>query len=202
LNVDQTRFEALTRSLASLPSRRNVLRSLASAGLGLSALRLSDTASAKNKKKGKKKRKKKVQQGCTPNCTERTCGNDGCGGSCGACGPTQVCHGGTCCVPESRGATCAGRCGTWTNTCGQTVACATCAAGQQCLSNGSCAIVCAVNGDCSGCGCSNPSVEGAQHCIGDLVRPEVLCTSTTDCPPGSHCQDIGAASSVCISVCH
>jgi hypothetical protein len=199
--VNQTRFETATRSLTGLPSRRDVLRSLASAGLGLGALRLPDAVAAKNKQKGKK-RKKKVQQRCMPNCTERTCGNDGCGGSCGACGPTQVCHGGTCCVPESRGATCAGRCGTWTNTCGQPVACASCAAGQQCLSNGSCAIVCAVNGDCSGCGCSNPSVEGAQHCISDLVRPQVLCTSTTDCPPGSHCQDIGAASSVCISVCH
>jgi hypothetical protein len=201
--VDQTRFKIVTRSLTSLPSRRDVMRALAGAGLGLGALRLSDAVAAKNKQKGKKKRKKKVQQRCTPNCTERTCGNDGCGGSCGACGTNQVCHGGTCCVPESRGATCAGRCGTRTNNCGQRIACSTCAAGQTCLSNGSCAIVCAVNGDCTGgCGCSNPSVEGTRHCIGDLVRPEAFCTSTTDCPPGAHCQNIGAASSVCISVCH
>src|SRR5215203_5665348 len=67
----------------------------------------------------------------------------------------------------------------------------------------SCAIVCTDNADCpSTCGgCSNPDVEGAHHCIGDFVRPQVFCTSTTDCPPGSHCQNIGAASSVCISVC-
>jgi hypothetical protein len=200
--MDQHFFSTWTRSLRGVPSRRDVVRSLAGAGLGLGALRLSDAASAKNKKKGKKKRKKKVQQRCTPNCTDRTCGNDGCGGSCGACGTNQVCRGGTCCVPESRGATCAGRCGTRINNCGQPVACATCAAGQTCLSNGSCAIVCAGQPDCSGsCGCSNPSVEGAQHCIGDFVRPEVRCTSTTECPSGSHCQELAPGVGVCISVC-
>jgi len=201
--MDQHPFTALTRSVRGVPSRRDVLHGLAAAGLGLAALRLPDAVTAKKKRK-KKSKKTDTQQQCTPNCVERTCGNDGCGGSCGGCGANQVCHGGTCCVPESRGDTCAGRCGTRTNNCGQPVACATCAAGQQCLSNGSCAIVCTDNADCpSTCGgCSNPDVEGAHHCIGDFVRPEVFCTSTTDCPPGSHCQNIGAASSVCISVCH
>ncbi len=28
---------------------------------------------------------------CTPDCTDRTCGDDGCGGSCGTCGPGQLC---------------------------------------------------------------------------------------------------------------
>jgi hypothetical protein len=193
--MDQHHIAAWTRSVRSLPSRRDVVRALAGAGLGLSALRLSDSVAAKNKKKRKKK-------SCRRNCTDRVCGNDGCGGSCGVCAASQVCHGGSCCVPESRGATCAARCGTWTNNCGQSVICSTCETGQQCLSNGSCAIVCTGNADCSGTcgGCSNPSVEGPSHCIGDLVRPQVQCTSTTDCPPGSHCQDIGIK--VCITVCH
>ncbi|MDF3042366.1 MAG: hypothetical protein K0Q71_5072 [Thermomicrobiales bacterium] len=198
--MDQHHFTAWTRSVRSVPSRRDIVRALAGAGLGLGTLRVSDAVAAKDKKKRKKKRKK---QTCRPNCVERTCGNDGCGGSCGACGTDQVCHGGTCCVPESRSASCAGRCGTWTNNCGQSVTCAACATGQQCLSNGSCAVVCDDNADCTGgCGCSNPSVEGARHCIGDFVRPLVSCTNTTDCPPGAHCQDIGAASPLCISVCH
>jgi hypothetical protein len=47
--VDQTRFKIVTCSLTSLPSRRNVLRSLASAGLGLGALRLPDAVAAKAK---------------------------------------------------------------------------------------------------------------------------------------------------------
>lgn len=38
--------------------------------------------------------------GCTPNCTNKTCGDDGCGGSCGECGPNGYCDytGGQQCV--------------------------------------------------------------------------------------------------------
>ncbi len=64
--------------------------------------------------------------------------------------------------------------------------------GQQCLSNGSCAVVCDDTGDCSGGnGCSNPTIEGARHCITDLLKPLLACQGTSECPPGSHCQDIG-----------
>jgi hypothetical protein len=31
--------------------------------------------------------------------------------------------------------------------------------------------------------------------------PFTTCASTSDCPPGSHCQDLGAANPVCISLC-
>jgi hypothetical protein len=219
--VDQSQFDTMTRTLTRVPSRRDVLRGIASAGCGLAALWLpgSTQASKKHKsadakKKGKKRKQKRQNQtqeppvavdnpssqsptpppppGCTPNCGDRACGGDGCGGSCGTCGGNQVCQGGTCCNPEPRGATCAGRCGTWTNNCGQPVTCATCPAGQQCIGNGSCAIVCAASGDCpGGSGCSNPSVEGARHCIAGPLTPPVTCATTADCPPGSHCQDIG-----------
>jgi hypothetical protein len=33
---------------------------------------------------------------CTPNCSGKTCGDDGCGGSCGTCGAGQTCSAGTC----------------------------------------------------------------------------------------------------------
>lgn len=33
---------------------------------------------------------------CTPSCAERVCGDDGCGGSCGSCDGTAVCHDGRC----------------------------------------------------------------------------------------------------------
>jgi hypothetical protein len=49
LNVDQTRFKIITCSLTSRPYRRDVLRSLASAGVGLGALRLPDAVAAKAK---------------------------------------------------------------------------------------------------------------------------------------------------------
>ena len=65
--MNQTGFDVMTRTVRSLPSRREVLRSLASAGLGLGALRLSDAVAAKNtKKKGKKRKNKKRNQHPNP----------------------------------------------------------------------------------------------------------------------------------------
>jgi hypothetical protein len=57
--VDQHHFAVLTRSLTNLPTRRDLLRGLASAGIGLQALRLSDAVEAKKRKKRKKNNKKK-----------------------------------------------------------------------------------------------------------------------------------------------
>lgn len=40
---------------------------------------------------------------CTPNCADKECGNDGCGGSCGTCQSSQTCQNNQCisaCVPE------------------------------------------------------------------------------------------------------
>jgi hypothetical protein len=201
--MDQHHFPAWTRSVRSLPSRRDVVRALAGSGLGLGALRLSDAVAAKNKKKGKKKRKKKnTQQRCTPNCTERTCGNDGCGGSCGTCGSAQVCRGGACCTPDSFSATCGGRCGTWTNNCGQPVVCPTCPDGRTCSSNGTCAIVCDDPTDCPSVrcnGCSNLNTDGVRQCIADVTTKR--CSVTADCPPGAHCQDLGGNNGFCIELC-
>src|SRR5687768_1169815 len=66
--MNQPSFDVVTRTLSRLPSRRDVLRGLTSAGLGLGALRLSDAVAVKTKhKKGKKrKRKKKSQPPITP----------------------------------------------------------------------------------------------------------------------------------------
>ena len=202
--MNQTGFNAMTQALSRLPSRRDVLRSLTGAGLGLGALRLADAEAVNNRKKGKKKKKKLTKATCMLNCTDRVCGNDGCGGSCGACGANQVCQGRTCCTPDPRSATCAGRCGAWTNNCGQPVSCANCPTGQQCLGNGSCAVVCDDNVDCPAVGgtsgCSGPTVEGAQHCIASPLLPFVACMSTLDCPPGSHCQALSPNAAVCISL--
>jgi hypothetical protein len=64
---------------------------------------------------------------CTPNCTGKDCGDDGCGGSCGTCTSPAVCEAsGTCCTPN---------CGS--NTCGPFDgcggSCGTCPAGEICL---------------------------------------------------------------------
>ena len=44
--MDQQHFPAWTRSVRSVPSRRDVVRALAGAGLGLGALRLPDAGAA------------------------------------------------------------------------------------------------------------------------------------------------------------
>ncbi len=200
--MNQTRFDALRRTLTSLPSRRDVVLSLAGAGFGLGALALPDITEAKKKRRKKHKKpdtpKPKSpppESRCTPNCTDRACGNDGCGGSCGTCAAYQVCRGGTCCVPEAPSKTCAGRCGTWTNNCEQPVACPTCPSGHQCLSNGSCARVCAPGITCpSQCeGCSVPNTEGETYCVAGnhpAVCPTQECLSTSDCPTGKQCLDL------------
>jgi hypothetical protein len=33
---------------------------------------------------------------CTPNCTDKECGDDGCGGTCGTCSTLATCQSGTC----------------------------------------------------------------------------------------------------------
>lgn len=59
--MDPSSFDTVTRSLTVLPSRRDVLHGLASAGLSLATLRLSDAGMAKkgHHKKQKKKPKPK-----------------------------------------------------------------------------------------------------------------------------------------------
>jgi hypothetical protein len=202
--MDAEHFETLLRSLAA-PSRRGLLAALTSGWLAVLSLARRGEEAAAKKKKGKRKHKQPSPPPvtCTPNCTDRTCGNDGCGGSCGECAADQPCQGGICCTPELLAATCVGRCGTWPNNCGQPVSCPTCLGDQRCLSNGSCATVCTPDSCPMHClACSPVNTEGQRLCvdagIGCALRPP--CTSTADCPPGSHCQACGGAM-YCVTLC-
>jgi hypothetical protein len=204
--MDHHRFDDMARSIGTAVSRRKFGGIAAAAGLGavMGATTFVDINAKKKRNKKRRKVAKTVDAVCEPNCSDRTCGNDGCGGSCGTCNADQVCFGGTCCVPESRGGTCAGRCGVRTNNCGQAVTCATCATGRVCLGNGSCALACTDNNDCDPCGggacADNPNVEGQRHCTGGLVSPITTCTGTVDCPLGSQCEDMGGGG-VCVDLC-
>jgi hypothetical protein len=62
--MDQHHLPALTRALACLPSRRDVLRGFAGAGLGLGFPRLDDVVDAKKKRKHKKPKLKRNEFGC------------------------------------------------------------------------------------------------------------------------------------------
>jgi hypothetical protein len=203
--MDHRRLATLTHFLRHRPSRRDILRGLIGTGIGLGSLRL-DGAGARNKHHKKHKNHQAQSPpppnspppqsppsppppACTPHCGHKRCGDDGCGGSCGSCPIGQFCRSGTCCTPEPREVTCAGRCDTVTSirTCGQPVACS-CPSGQVCLSNGTCAIVCTGINSCpSRCICGGPNTEGAKVCLVtfDCSTP---CTSTAECPLGTHCQ--------------
>ena len=81
------------------------------------------------------------QTTCTPNCTGRICGSDGCSGICGTCG-TGTCNSTGSCVASCAPAVCGTpgyMCGTPANgTCGLPLLnCGNCPTGQSCVS-GSC----------------------------------------------------------------
>ncbi len=90
---------------------------------------------------------------CVPDCTEKSCGDDGCGGSCGACegcdGPdAALCAGGTCesvCCPDCDGKSCGDDgCGGVCGVCSADSACEgnLCAAkGACCVNDGACTFV-------------------------------------------------------------
>ncbi|MCA9514576.1 MAG: hypothetical protein KC635_06525 [Myxococcales bacterium] len=76
---------------------------------------------------------------CISDCGDRTCGDDGCGGSCGECGDGLACDGGTCvCVPRCADAEACGQddgCGGVCATCDDGDVCTTdhCADGDVCV---------------------------------------------------------------------
>jgi len=89
---------------------------------------------------------------CTPSCDGKTCGSDGCGGSCGSCPAGQSCQAGACavCTANCTGKTCGD------DGCGGT--CGTCADGQ----------LCSAQGQCTSDPCGGISFEGC--CEGDTVK--------------------------------
>ncbi len=106
--MDQNRFDAVTRTISSLPSRRDLLRGLAGAGLGLGIARLPELVEAKKKRKKRKKVKKPQpnQFGCLEVGDACSSEADCCSGICeGTRKKTCQSHGtGTC--PQDRAGIC------------------------------------------------------------------------------------------------
>src|SRR5215217_2702688 len=187
--MDHGTFDRMTRSFSrprpGTMTRRGITRLLGGLALGgpLALLGLTNAEAKCKKKCGACKRCK--QGKCKPKPAGTACAGGTCqGGRCVA---------GEACVPESAAATCAGRCGTGTNACGQAVACPGCAAGRQCLNNGSCAEICG-NGlpACpQSCFCGAASVDAPRSCMGFVSSCEQAsqaCTTTAECPTGQKCQ--------------
>ncbi len=110
---------------------------------------------------------------CTPDCTGKTCGDDGCGGSCGACGGGETCTGGQCvCAPDCTGKTCGD------DGCGGS--CGACDQGQECTAN-QCVAVCVP--DCDGAQCGSDGCGGVCGACdaGDVCNADKQCETPSGC---------------------
>jgi hypothetical protein len=202
--VDQHRFDTMTRSLSSVPSRRTLLRGLAGLSLALGAARLPGAATAK--KKHKQHKKKQTKQNKQQH--ERDAANTdqarlaAAGGPCGPCqkkqkgqcvpkpdgtpcGGGQICQAGVCQAPPAPTCetTCAGCCsdgqcypGDTNQTCGQDGAlCVSCAGDEACTAEGVC-------GPPSTCGIGGPCLVfvtsvASQGNLGGLAGADATCQS-------------------------
>jgi hypothetical protein len=130
--MESSRFDDVTRMFGSSRSRRSLGASGIAALVALLAGGSAETALAKKKKRSRKKKKAQDTAPppapaplCAPNCGDRRCGGDGCGGSCGTCGGGESCQDGRCvCVPACGGKTCG------PDGCGES--CGTCHAAETC----------------------------------------------------------------------
>lgn len=126
---------------------------------------------------------------CTPNCQNKQCGDNGCGGSCGTCQTGYTCSNYQCvssCTPK----TCSqlGKtCGSWNNGCGGNVSCGSCSSGQIC-SNGNCVASC-TPATCTSlgynCGTASNGCGGTLNCgtcpSGQTCQSNKCITSTPTC---------------------
>ncbi len=110
--MESDRFDELTARLAAPMSRRHGVGLAGLLGLaGLAAVQEADARKKKRKKKNRKKPRPTTTPPptCRTSCGTRTCGDDGCGGSCGSCEGEFVCRNGTCDCPEGKDL-CGGTC--------------------------------------------------------------------------------------------
>ena len=135
---------------------------------------------------------------CTPNCSGKTCGSDGCGGSCGSCAAGTACSGGQCvCTPVCSGKQCgADGCGGSCGSCaagsvcsGDQCVCAPQCAGRQCGPDG-------CDGSCGACpegaSCSDGQCVCTPQCEGRECGPDGCGGLCGGCPDGEDCSPEGS----------
>jgi len=138
---------------------------------------------------------------CQPDCDGRSCGNDGCEGSCGLCGPSELCDEavGQCtmaaCIPTCQGVSCGDDgCGGSCGTCGPGLSCddvtGACFCEPQCDGRGCGDDGC--GGTCGSCtGQSVCGVDGSCVCVpgcdGKLCGDDGCGGSCGACPFGLTC---------------
>ncbi len=139
---------------------------------------------------------------CVPDCTDKECGDDGCGGSCGGCPPSWSCKEdfkcgfckGDCTGKECGSDGCSGSCGECPvgETCTNLQFCVPCrgdCSGRECGDDG-------CGGSCGTCGFGRACSEsGVCECVADCINKECgdngCGGSCGTCPLGWHCSAQG-----------
>jgi hypothetical protein len=127
---------------------------------------------------------------CTPACSGKVCGSDGCGGSCGTCASGTTCNSSGQCV-SSCTPSCSGRmCGD--DGCGGS--CGICATGSTCNASGQCVSTCTPS--CSGRACGDDGCGGScgTCATGTTCNASGQCVCTPQCS-GRVCGDDGCGGS-------
>ncbi|MEM6958474.1 MAG: hypothetical protein AAF645_22520 [Myxococcota bacterium] len=107
-----------------------------------------------------------VEGACQPDCTDRECGDDGCGGTCGICEGGTECAVFSCEAIVGDGVPCSG-------------APAACAQGEGCCFSAAGTGVCFDHGGRSEASCLDAAAEGAYAYVG--------CNEDSDCVDGTRC---------------
>ncbi|MBW2703723.1 MAG: formylglycine-generating enzyme family protein [Deltaproteobacteria bacterium] len=158
---------------------------------------------------------------CTPSCTGKCCGDDGCGGVCGNnCSLTsQTCNADTClCEEECQGVDCEvldKECGNWDDGCGVQIDCGTCpGTTDYCTPEGQCVDDCAglacgpspnLEADCGTCPGATGYCSAEGQCVDDCAgldcgsSPHLeadcgTCSGATPyCTPSGRCEVVQSA---------
>jgi len=124
-------------------------------------------------------------QSCTPNCSGRECGSDGCTGTCGSCGSGTSCSNGQCvCEPNCSGKQCG------PDGCGGS--CGSCGSGLECISN-----QCECEPNCNGKNCGSDGCGGS---CGSCSTGNV-CSNTGVCECEPNCNGKNCGSDGCGGSC-
>ena len=131
---------------------------------------------------------------CTPSCSGKTCGDDGCGGTCApGCGITETCQGGQC---VCNGATCGTSCCVSSQVCYQGACCTPSCSGKECGPDGcggTCGHACTAPQVCALGACSASCPTGYENCGGSCAETQ---SDATHC---GRCDLACAAGASCVA---
>ena len=203
--MEPSRFDELTKALATATSRRHALKALAATVGGVLGFGSIGIAFANCKPNG-------IgcnigYQCCSGACCHGTCtdlsSNPNNCGSCGhTCGTGQLCQNGQCVNPcAANGGTCNGNSDCCSGHCENNQC--VCPSGCIVLANGTCAQTCTGVPDSCTCNgtCGGDSSSPTGGLCGSTLTINATCTSDRDCPPGYACNTNGGPPAHCFLAC-